>query len=134
VLGIGLDHAVTLIAEKAKARGKGGGPQPLRELGAHPEDGKPVTLHSGRYGPYVKHGRTNASLGKGDDPDSLDLDRAVALIAARQQTSGGKSGGGTGGGGKSGGAKTRSKSQNKSKSKGKAGGSAQSKSRSTSSA
>ena len=42
-----------------------------------------VTVRSGRYGPFVKHGRLNASLPKGSDPDSLTLDEAVALLAAQ---------------------------------------------------
>ncbi len=77
VLTIGLNRAVTLLAE-APSRGSAGMP-----LGDHPEDGKPVTLHSGRYGPYVKHGRLIASLPKGTEKDDATLDLAVSLLAAR---------------------------------------------------
>ncbi len=77
VLTIGLNRAVALLAE-APARGSAGTP-----LGDHPDDGKPVTLHSGRYGPYVKHGRLNASLPKGTEMDAATLDLAVSLLAAR---------------------------------------------------
>ncbi|MEE8275530.1 MAG: type I DNA topoisomerase [Alphaproteobacteria bacterium] len=80
-LSIGLNHAVTIIAEKGKSRR--GASNALREFGAHPEDGKPVRLYDGRYGPYVKHGRVNATLPKDMDVDSLTLDDAVALIAAK---------------------------------------------------
>jgi DNA topoisomerase-1 len=76
VLTIGLNRAVTLLAE-AKNRGGGG-----RSLGEHPDGGE-VTVRSGRYGPFVKHGRLNASLPKGSDPDSFTLDEAVALLAAQ---------------------------------------------------
>jgi DNA topoisomerase-1 len=79
VLTIGLNRAVTLIAEKP-ARG---GRQPLRTLGAHPEDGKPVELHRGRYGPYVKHGRVNATLPRDLSEESVTLEQAIALIAER---------------------------------------------------
>ncbi len=81
VLTVGLNHAVTLLAEKGKARG--GRAKPLRELGEHPEDGKPVAIYDGRYGPYVKHGRTNATIPKDRDLEALTLDEAVVLIAER---------------------------------------------------
>jgi DNA topoisomerase-3 len=60
------------------ARGARGAP--LRVLGTHPRDRQPVELHSGRYGPYVKHGSTNATLPDRDKVESLSLDEAVALV------------------------------------------------------
>ena len=56
-----------------------------KEIGAHPDDGKPVTLHSGRYGPYVKHGSTIASLPKGQSADELSFERALELLAAKAE-------------------------------------------------
>jgi hypothetical protein len=53
---------------------------PLRVLGTHPRDRQPVELHSGRYGPYVKHGSVNATLPNRDAVDTLSLDEAVALV------------------------------------------------------
>jgi DNA topoisomerase-3 len=53
---------------------------PLRVLGAHPRDRQPIELHAGRYGPYVKHGTTNATLPDKDAVDSLSLEQAVALV------------------------------------------------------
>ena len=76
VMTIGLNRAVTLLAE-AKSKGGGG-----RSLGEHP-DGGDITVRSGRYGPFVKHGKLNASLPKGSDPDRITLDEAVALLAAQ---------------------------------------------------
>ena len=52
-------------------------------LGPHPGDKKPVELHSGRYGPYVKHGDINATLPDRDKVDSLTLEDAVALLAEK---------------------------------------------------
>jgi hypothetical protein len=52
----------------------------LRVLGVHPRDRQPVELHAGRYGPYVKHGTTNATLPDRDAIDSLSLEQAVALV------------------------------------------------------
>jgi DNA topoisomerase-1 len=85
VTTIGLNRAVTLIAEAPARRGNAG-----KEIGNHPQDGKPITLHSGRYGPYVKHGKTIASLPKSVEPEGLTLDQAVELIAARVEKTGGK--------------------------------------------
>jgi len=53
---------------------------PLRVLGAHPRDRQPIELHAGRYGPYVKHGATNATLPDRDAVDSLSLEQAIALV------------------------------------------------------
>lgn len=75
VLSIGLNRAVTILAE-AKPSG-------ARELGNHPDDGKPITVRKGRYGPYVKHGRTNATLPKDSEVDDVTLEQAVELIAAK---------------------------------------------------
>ena len=82
LLTIGLNRAVALLKE-APRRG-GGGAKALRTLGDHPDDGKPVTVHSGRYGPYVKHGKINATLPKDTSPDDIALDAALPLLAARQ--------------------------------------------------
>ena len=86
LLTIGLNRAVTLIDEapgRAKSRA-------LRALGDHPADGKPVEILSGRFGPYVKHGRTNASLPKDEEPETLTMERAVELLAARRAKGGRK--------------------------------------------
>ncbi|MCY4549204.1 MAG: type I DNA topoisomerase [Defluviicoccus sp.] len=87
LLSIGLNRAVTLIDEaSSKARAKA-----LRTLGDHPADGKPVEILSGRFGPYVKHGRTNASLPKGEEVDAVTMETALALLAARAAKGGGGS-------------------------------------------
>ena len=83
VLSIGLNHAVTLIAESGK-KGKGrASAKVLRELGEHPEEGGPINVMDGRYGPYVKHGKINATLPKGRDPAEITLDDAITLIRER---------------------------------------------------
>jgi DNA topoisomerase-3 len=55
----------------------------IRVLGEHPKDKRPVELHSGRYGPYVKHGGINATLPDKDRADAVTLGEAVALLAAK---------------------------------------------------
>ncbi len=63
--------------------GKRAAPAPGKELGAHPADGKPVLLKSGRFGPYVQHGKLMASLPRERRPDDLTLDEALALLAEK---------------------------------------------------
>jgi DNA topoisomerase-1 len=95
VFEIGLNRAVALLAEKRAGAGKGrGASTTLRELGDHPQTGKPVRVLSGRYGPYVKHESVNANLARGADPQTLTLDGAIALLAAREGKTGGKRSGG----------------------------------------
>ncbi|MCC6194905.1 MAG: DNA topoisomerase III [Burkholderiales bacterium] len=77
---------------EAKEPGKGRArraPAAIRVLGAHPKDKRPVELHAGRYGPYVKHGDVNATIPESDQADALTLDDAVKLLAAKAGRGGG---------------------------------------------
>jgi DNA topoisomerase-1 len=88
VFEIGLNRAVTLIAEKRagggrfQRGGRGSPPPPLREVGMH-TDGTPILLYSGRYGPYLKHGEVNANIPRGADPAAVTLEQAIELVDAR---------------------------------------------------
>lgn len=82
VLSIGLNHAVQIIAEKGSKK------KPARSIGDHPADGKPVTVQSGRYGPYVQHGSLRATLPKGEEMEAITLERAVELLTAKAEKSG----------------------------------------------
>ena len=55
-------------------------PTPLKDLGLHPEDKQPVQIFEGRYGPYVKHGKVNATIPKGSDPQAVTMDEAVTYL------------------------------------------------------
>ena len=91
VLTVGINRAVVLLAD-ASQRKRGG--TALKELGDHPDNGKPVVIMDGRYGPYVKHGRTNATLPKGVLPEDVTMDTAVTLLAEKAAKKGkGRSGG-----------------------------------------
>ncbi len=85
VLNIGLNRAVTLIAEKKlkPSKGRRFGPPPGRELGEHPDRGGPVVAKAGRYGPYVTHDGVNATITGDKTADTVTLEEAVALIDAR---------------------------------------------------
>jgi DNA topoisomerase-1 len=80
VLTIGLVRALELLSEeKGKRR-----VELIREIGPHPDDGEPVAIYEGRYGPYVKHGKVNASLPKGAAVDTFTLQAALALLSQRK--------------------------------------------------
>jgi DNA topoisomerase I len=82
VFTIGMNRAVEVLALKA-TRGRSTAPTaPLRELGIHP-DGGPVQVMPGKYGPYVKWGKVNATLPKELTPEEVTLDEALALVAEK---------------------------------------------------
>ncbi|WP_269513410.1 type I DNA topoisomerase [Brevundimonas subvibrioides] len=85
VFDIGLNRAVVLLAEKRAGgfKGRGAAVAPLKDLGAHPETDEPVHVMSGRFGPYVKSGKINATLPKGTAPEDMTMEIAVPLLAAR---------------------------------------------------
>jgi len=83
VFTIGMNRAVEVLAQKAaRGPGRGAAVAPLRELGEHPGGG-PVAVMAGRYGPYVKWGKVNATLPKGMEPEAVGLDQALELLAAK---------------------------------------------------
>jgi len=87
VFSIGLNRAITLIAEKrAKGPRKGRfGADPGRALGNHPTKGGAVVAKNGRYGPYVSHDGVNATLPADKTPETVTLEEAVALIDVRAE-------------------------------------------------
>jgi len=83
-LTIELPRALELLAQP-KGRGRRSAPaKPLREIGPHPDDEEPVQVFPGRYGPYVKHGKLNASLPKGVEPDDVTMEMAIELLQKRR--------------------------------------------------
>ncbi|WP_306152757.1 type I DNA topoisomerase [Roseovarius sp. MMSF_3281] len=86
VFEIGMNRAVELLAEKRANPGRGGrgaAAKPIKELGEHPESGGPVNVMDGRYGPYVKWEKVNATLPKETDPADVTMEMAVNLIAEK---------------------------------------------------
>ena len=87
VLTVSFDRALELLSQPKRGRGsRGTNKKPLRELGTHPEDKEPVNIYNGPYGPYVKHGKTNASIPEGEKPESITLEKALELLAAKSTT------------------------------------------------
>jgi DNA topoisomerase-1 len=83
LLTIGLDEALAIYAEP-KQRGGRAAAGPLRELGQDPASGLPVVVKDGRFGPYVTDGEFNATLRKGDDVETVTLQRAAELLADKR--------------------------------------------------
>lgn len=79
LLTIGINRAVDVIANSAK---KQSGSETLHDLGEHPDGGK-ITVLKGRYGPYIKHGKINATLPTGVEPADVTLEQALQLLTAR---------------------------------------------------
>ena len=90
VFTVGLNRAVTVLAEKQSkgGGGRGGTPAALKDLGAHPDGGGSITVRDGKYGPYVNWGKVNATLPKGTDPQAITVEEALALIVAKAGKSG----------------------------------------------
>ena len=89
VFDVGLNRAVDLIAEKKANPRARRGPQALKELG-NDAAGTPIKLMKGRFGPYVTDGTTNATVQNSDDPESVTLEQAIAMLADRAAKGGGK--------------------------------------------
>jgi DNA topoisomerase I len=83
VLTIGHNRAVELLATAPRKAAP-------KELGKHPADGKPVALRSGRFGPYVEHGKVRANIPKDTEADETTLEQAVELLAAKAARAGKK--------------------------------------------
>ena len=78
-----LEEALALFAQPKRGRG-GTAAAPLKELGDDPATGEPIVVKSGRYGPYVTDGTTNASLPKGATPESITAERAAEMLAEKR--------------------------------------------------
>jgi DNA topoisomerase-1 len=90
VFTIGMNRAVEVLAQKlAGRRGSAAPAGPLKVLGTHPDGGE-VQVMPGKYGPYVKWAKVNATLPKGVEPEAVTLEEALALIAEKAGKSGGK--------------------------------------------
>jgi DNA topoisomerase-1 len=115
-----LEDALARFAQP-KARRFGQAAAPLRELGADPVSGQPIVLRSGRFGPYVTDGSLNASLRRGDDPDTLTSGRAAELLQMRREAGPSTRGRGGAGAAKKAGAGTKGGAAKKASSAKKAG-------------
>jgi len=93
VFELGMNRAVELLAEKRAnpgRRGSGSAAKPMKELGEHPESGGPVNVMEGRYGPYVKWDKVNATIPKDVKPEDVTMEMAVGWIVEKAAKKGGR--------------------------------------------
>ena len=83
VFSVGINRAVTVLAEKKERGGRGATAKSLKDLGDHPDLGGKMQVLDGRYGPYIKHGKINATLPQGVAPEEVTVEQAVTLIAEK---------------------------------------------------
>jgi DNA topoisomerase-1 len=87
VFTVGMNRAVQLLAEKIASRGgRGASATALHELGEHPTEGGPVSVMKGKYGPYIKWEKINATIPKDLEPENVTMDMAIQLIAEKTPT------------------------------------------------
>ncbi|MGH7997934.1 MAG: type I DNA topoisomerase [Brasilonema sp.] len=88
ILTISLERALELLSEPKKGRNTTNSKSKtaLRELGSHPEDSEPVNIYNGPYGPYIKHGKTNARIPEGVSVDDVTLASALEWLASKAST------------------------------------------------
>ncbi|MCA9058340.1 MAG: DNA topoisomerase I, partial [Planctomycetaceae bacterium] len=79
VLNVTMDAAVEMLRNTRKRAA----PTPLKDFGEHPAEGGQVAIFEGRYGPYVKHGKINATVPKDTDLNSITLEQALEWLAAK---------------------------------------------------
>ncbi len=84
VFNVDLETAVEMLKQARKRASA----TPLRELGQHPEDGSPVAIFEGRYGPFVRYGSVNVTIPKGMSNDEVRIEQ-VAEWAAEKAARGG---------------------------------------------
>jgi DNA topoisomerase-1 len=92
VFEIGMNRAVELITEKRNnpGRGRRAAAKPLKELGDHPEEGGAVNIMDGRYGPYVKWEKVNATIPKEVEVADVTMEQAVQWISEKTAKKGTK--------------------------------------------
>ncbi|MEJ5918946.1 type I DNA topoisomerase [Corynebacterium sp. H78] len=83
IFTVTLDEARRIYAEP-KRRGRAAAKPPLKQLGDNDVSGRPMSVKDGRFGPYVTDGQTNASLRKGDTPETITDARACELLSERR--------------------------------------------------
>ncbi len=93
VFTVGINRAVTVLAEKKAGKGgrfgRAAQREVLKDLGEHPVEGGKVEILNGRYGPYITHNKVNANVPRGKEPAEITLEQAIALIAERIANGGG---------------------------------------------
>ena len=80
VFTVGLNHAISLLAEKEKKGKK----NEIKSLGEHPVSKSIITVMTGKYGPYIKIDKTNVTIPKNIEPELITLEEALKLIEEKK--------------------------------------------------
>jgi len=80
---LGMNEAVSRIADKRANPGRSRGGKVLKDLGKHPKTETPIQIMEGRYGAYVKYEKINATIPKGTDPKDVTMEMALEYIDAK---------------------------------------------------
>ncbi|ESR23598.1 type I DNA topoisomerase [Lutibaculum baratangense] len=88
IFSVGINRAVSLLAEKQERGGRRPTPQALKELGEHEGFAGPIVVRAGRYGPYVTDGKINATLPKDANPEEVTVEQAVELLNSKAGSKG----------------------------------------------
>lgn len=83
LFSVTLDEALALLAAP-KVRGRREAAPPLRELGVDPLTDKQMVIKDGRFGPYVTDGETNASLRRGQSPETMTVEQASEMLSEKR--------------------------------------------------
>jgi DNA topoisomerase-1 len=87
---VGMNRAVQLLAEKVASRGGRGAPaKVLKDLGDHPDGGN-ISIREGKYGPYIKWEKVNATIPKETNAEDVNIDMALEWIAEKEAKKGTK--------------------------------------------
>jgi len=84
LLEIELEEALKLLKTSGKKKTSRSS-KTIKELGEHPADGTPVRVMNGRFGPFIRHGKLNASIPKNRDPEEIELEEAMELLEAKKK-------------------------------------------------
>ena len=85
MLTVEIDRALELLAMPKRGRG---GRTALRDLGTPEGDGETIQVFDGPYGLYVKQGKVNASLPEGTTAETVTIEQAIELLAAKKAAGG----------------------------------------------
>ncbi len=84
IFSVTLDEALAIYAQPKTRGGRGTAKPPLRQFGADPVSGKPISVKDGRFGPYITDGETNITVPRGTSVEELTEERAIELLAEKR--------------------------------------------------
>ncbi len=81
IYNLSLDRAVEILSQEKRSNRKS---SLIKDLGTHPKSNQPLAIYTGKYGPYIKHGKKNIRLPKEDNPENVTVDRVLEIILKQE--------------------------------------------------